>query len=116
MFVCADMAKHQGRLKGAKNVTRKNDPPDAAYNKLPDHEKRIAFNYLQFIKTNGEKGLDIGRSGCRDHSRHYKEIYQQYDTPNSFYNRARVSLLESLYEMLIYRNPFTTSYTGPPNN
>ena len=42
MFVCADMAKHQGRLKGAKNVTRKNDPPDAAYNKLPDHEKRIA--------------------------------------------------------------------------
>ena len=33
MFVRADMVKHQGRVRGAKNVTRKKDPPDAQYDK-----------------------------------------------------------------------------------
>ena len=69
------------------------------YDKLKEHEKYIVYYYWQFIETDGKKGWDVYRSGCRDHWRYCREIQQHYDTARSFYCRAKVrSIVRNVVE------------------
>ena len=85
-----------GRTKGTKNhktvrnkLTNSPYPAEVQYIRLSPVDQLICYYYFIFVKTGGEQGFDIEKSGFKTHWDQLEPLHSTY-SQSQFYTRGKV--------------------------